>query len=88
MAIFAVISDQPNPAINDKIIASYAENDRYKLNDNVWLIVADKLAETIGQELGIAGGASGWVVVFGISPAYFGWHNKNLWEWLSLKTAK
>ena len=86
MAIYIVLSESNNPGLGKQIAELYPDDRSFKLNEQQWLIVDDKLANTISQDLNLAeGGAGGRTVIFRIASGGVGWHRKSLWEWLALK---
>ena len=87
MAIFAIIADGANAALDVKVESLFQPADRYRVSSNVWVVSAQKIAQVIADELGVSGGGLGRVVVFGVS-SHFGWHDKALWEWMALKGSK
>ncbi|HEY3813856.1 MAG TPA: hypothetical protein VGL66_11575 [Caulobacteraceae bacterium] len=88
MAIFVVLAKEPSPQLGAKIAQLYPGDNHYKINDDQWLVSADKLASTISTDLEFPGGKAGVSgVVFPISGKGWGWHNTTLWEWLTLKGA-
>ena len=85
MSIFAVIVDQPSPALDAKIKAKFDEPRRYKLNDRTWMVVSDQLSNPLADELEIRTGNYGRAVVIRVSNSTSGWQQKSFWEWMSAK---
>ena len=85
MAVFVVISTLPNPTLKAKIQEAYP-NDHYVLNDRTWLVSGDYISSQVSNNLRISDGDMGQSAVFTID-GYYGWHEKQMWEWLSLKEA-
>ena len=90
MAVFVVLSDEPNKQLYDKIKEVYP-NDHFALSDRSWLVSADAISRVVSGSLGITTeddtvpqGAMGMAVVFTIN-GYYGFHNQDTWEWISLK---
>jgi len=86
MAIYVILSQEPNPTIEDRIKNLFPE-DYYLLSDRQWLVSSNKIAKSISDEIGISNGEHGNVVVFWIT-GYFGWWTRTVWEWMRLKEAK
>lgn len=84
MRMFAVILNEANPEIAERIAESYPTH--YRFSDTVFLVSDDALAETVSVNVGIKGDdrvdeARG--VVFRLNGAYAGYTKRALWEWLS-----
>ena len=82
--IFAVVLDEPQPKIEERIEKNYARPHRY--TDTFYLLAVDQHVSTddAAIKLGIKGtnrDATG--VVFKLNAAYSGFTHKDLWEWLS-----
>lgn len=86
MALFAVLADKPNPALEAKITALYPA-DYYKLTDSQWLVSADIIPQTLGEQLGVRTGTHGRVIVLGLTGSSSGWHSGTVWEWITQKAA-
>lgn len=85
MAVFVVISDEPNPELAVKVAEVFPEN-FLNLGNGHLLIKADMTSQEVCQQLGIVkGGPFRSTIVFGIS-GYFGLHSTNTWEWLKTKS--
>ena len=83
-SIFAVILTQENEEITKKIEKAYPTS--RQLNDFVYLVEGDCLAEDVAIASGIKGDsqvkdASG--IVFKLNGAYSGFAPRTIWEWLS-----
>ena len=82
--IFAVVLDEPQPKVKERLEKSYARP--YSYTDTFYLIAVDQHVSTddAANRLGIKGtnrDATG--VVFKLNAAYAGFTSKDLWEWLS-----
>lgn len=93
MATFAVIVDNPNEKLNARIRHVFAGDDCFKVNDRMWFVYSAAatpkdvfLQLAMNPETGQFDESS----VFGrvlitASNAYWGYHNTELWPWLSVK---
>jgi hypothetical protein len=84
MTVFLVLSDGPNPALEQKILETYPDA-HFQLSDRQWAVAADKKTSAeVRDELGMRDGSLGRAVVFRTAGAS-GWFKKSLWEWLAVK---
>ncbi|EPG4957863.1 hypothetical protein VC623_02765 [Citrobacter amalonaticus] len=93
MATFAVIVDNPNENLNTRVLRLFGGDDCFKVNDRMWFV--NSVAATpkdvflqlaVNPDTGQIDEAN----VFGrvlitASNAYWGYHNTELWPWLSAK---
>jgi hypothetical protein len=86
MAIFVVVSQNQNQKLSEAITQAYPDN-FFTLAPDQWIISTDALTKEVADKLNITGGDQGRVAVFKIET-YYGWHDKNVWEWLELKNKK
>jgi hypothetical protein len=86
MAIFAVLTDKPCPALGEKIAELYPR-DFYKLSDAQWLLRADIIARSLAEQLDIRSGKYGRAIVIRTTGSASGWHSKTVWEWLTQKAS-
>ena len=82
-SIFVLLSEKPNPQLGLQVLSVFT-GDHYPINDTQWLISGNMLSKDVLEKLGASKGEYGLVAVFKVEN-YFGWHNKNMWEWLALK---
>ena len=87
MAIFVALASQPNATLGQKVATAFP-GEHYAVNDQQWLIWADKPVVEVGADLDVSTGNQGHVAIFRIASPYWGWHDKALWEWISLKETK
>ncbi|HEY5107431.1 MAG TPA: hypothetical protein VII73_11780 [Caulobacteraceae bacterium] len=88
MAVFVVITDVPNEDLDQAIAQIYPRGaTSYRANDRTWFLSADKIISVVSSELGLTNGGRGMAAVFRVTLPGAGWHQKSLWEWLSLKEA-
>lgn len=86
MAIFAVLTDKPNPELGKKIEALYPR-DFYKITDSQWLISADSIPRSLAGQLDLRTGSFGRALVIGVTGTASGWHSKTVWEWIAQKVS-
>lgn len=87
MAVFAVLASSSSSALDDAILKLIASQDHYRVDDHTWFVNAPQQIVTpkeLSDFLGISGGAAGRVLVLHIT-AYYGYHAKEAWDWLSVK---
>jgi hypothetical protein len=88
MAIFAVLSEEPNAKLEARLDKMFEGDLKLKISDSQWLVVADKLAGTLADEIGIKKGEYGRVIVLRASSSGSGWHRKSIWDWLNLQAER
>jgi len=89
MAVFAIISLKPEPALMAALETQYPGK-YYRWSDRFAAISTNDAPRTIAQKLGVKRRADDGTVVDGIgdvvitklSPSYYGWGDKGFWDWL------
>lgn len=84
MSVFAVVLNTPNPEVAKLIEDEYP--DCYKVNETLFLVQSDFVADTVANSVGIKGdgrieNARG--VIFRLNHSYAGYSARSLWDWLS-----
>lgn len=84
MADFAVLGTAENELLRGAIERHFRDA-HFHIAEHQW-VVADTgaTAERVAEKIG-ADGRSGEFVVFSVA-GYFGYHRKDLWEWLTLNS--
>jgi hypothetical protein len=87
MAIFMIAVQETTPAPGfSKAIEQNFPNNYLRIGPGQFLIKADGLTtQAVSEKLG-DNGENGKFAVFGVS-SYWGYHDKNTWEWLAVKAA-
>lgn len=88
MAVFSIITPQPNPVLTQRIAMLYPNHTM--VSDRSWLISVDGSAAAIAKSLGVterneAGvGTSefGHLLVIQVTSNYWGYGSATQWEWL------
>lgn len=89
MAVFAIISKAPEPELSNALEDQYPGK-FYRWSDRFAALSTPDEPKAIAQKLGVRRRADDGAVVPGIkgvvitklAPAYYGWSEKNFWEWL------
>jgi hypothetical protein len=86
MAVFAVISVNPNPALGANVNSVFP-NESFSLGPAIWFVSANDVTPAqICERLGIKpGGITDAIVIR--NQGYFGVATNALWQWLQLKGA-
>jgi hypothetical protein len=86
MTIFLLCAPADRPDLESAITQAFQATDVYKLAAGQWLIANNELTtQGIVEKIGAQQGALGNVAAFAIAN-YWGYHGKNLWEWLRIKS--
>lgn len=83
MNLHLVLSENANEVVDAAIKGSFADQS-YKIAPNQWVVAADMTDKALLEKLGASEGQQGRIMVATFST-YYGWHDKNLWSWLSIK---
>jgi hypothetical protein len=83
MAAFAIMAPPDNLILPGIIANKFPKH--YILAPGQWVIAETGVtAQQVAEKIGITGEA-GKFVVFSVA-GQFGWHNKDLWEWLTINS--
>jgi hypothetical protein len=83
MAAFAVLGPPDNQLLKGAIERNFPR--RFFIAPGQWVVAETGLtAQQVSERIGLNGSA-GKFVVFS-SAGHFGYHDKNLWEWLTLNS--
>ena len=83
MTTFAIIAPAENPDLKTAVEENFPGN-FFEFSPGQFVVVAsDVTSQQVAEKLG-AKGEVGRLVVF-TSAGQFGWHRKDLWEWLAVK---
>lgn len=90
MPVFVVHLSGDSEETSERLAEHYPKPGHYEIADDLFLVRANAIAETVAQEIGIKGdkrpdGAGG--VVFKLNDAFAGYESRSLWEWLDLEDA-
>ena len=87
MAVFVVyIQDEERQQIQTRLQERYPEPQHFGLEDNLYLVRSDSIAQSIAEALGIKGeGRDSTGVVFKLNASYAGFADRSIWEWLALE---
>jgi hypothetical protein len=84
MSIFAVIAPEHNPRLAAKIAELFPL--RYQFAPGQYVVSAPgPTAQTVASQIDSTGQLVGKFVVFSVA-GYWGYHDKPLWEWLTLNS--
>lgn len=87
MAVFAIIASNDGPGLGLKIQGTIVPQDCYQIDDNTWLVSAPDnvvTAKELSDFLDISAGSVGQVIIMHVT-SYYGYHRRDIWDWLSLK---
>jgi hypothetical protein len=85
MTVFAIIAASPNvPALERVIAQRFAGGRHYVIAPGQYLVDAPGVtSRQLSESLGIADGSLAQLILVLPVTGYDGWHNRDLWEWLS-----
>jgi hypothetical protein len=85
VTIFAIIAPAPSAALQSAIKRDFP-NKNMEFAPGQFVVSASGLtAHQVSEKLGLDG-AAGQFVVFSVA-SHFGYHRKDLWEWLSVNSS-
>lgn len=83
MAAFAIMAPADNFLVPGIIANKFPKH--YIIGPGQWVVAETGVtAQQVAERIGISG-ASGKFVVFS-TAGFFGYHDKNLWEWLTINS--
>lgn len=91
MSVFAIISRGPEPKLSEALEGQYPGK-FYRWSDQFAAVSTTDEPKTIAHKLGVRRRTDdgtvvrgiGGVVISKLAPAYYGWAEKNFWEWLKV----
>ena len=83
MIVYLVVSEADRPDLGTQIEIQFPLNSR-KVAPAQWLVAANATAQSVAETIGLGGGRYGRCMVVGIN-GYYGWHEKDIWDWIALK---
>lgn len=86
MIVYVVLPDNARPDLDQRIRQAFA-NDARQVTPTLWLVAANLTAQGVTERLGAEQGAFGRVIVASID-GYFGWHSKDIWDWIALQRGR
>lgn len=88
MATFLITTKKPDPRVAAALESKFAGN-YMPYADNVWLLTANGTAQAISAEMGVKARVEGErydgvsdIVVFKLTPTYWGFNSTDVWDWL------
>lgn len=87
MAVFAVIASSNPEQMSALIAEKIPPQDYHQIDDKSWFVSSPEGVVTpkeLSDFLGISKGDAGRVIILHVS-SYYGFHNRNTWDWLSVK---
>ena len=88
MAVYAVISESPNPALRAAMEKLYGAS-LFHWSDRVSFVTAPGPAQSVSESLGVRTRLPdgtitegiGDTIVIQVAPSYWGWTNAGFWAW-------
>ena len=84
MPMFAVVLNEPNDAVAERIRAAWPEPEHIAVGETVYLVAGDMPIDTVLEKAGLIGaspveGATGFALQ--MSGTYGGRAHKTIWDW-------
>jgi anion-transporting ArsA/GET3 family ATPase len=86
MNLHLVVTTDAKPELGSRIKTLFGDDGR-EIASNQWVVAADMTDQALSQKLGASEGQFGRIMVATFTT-YYGWHDKDLWGWLSLKESR
>jgi hypothetical protein len=90
VSIFQILAEAPPNNFGEKISTKFPDN-AYEVSNGAngtWFVYAPgKTSKDVLEELEASKGAAGKIIITSIN-SFFGWHNRDLWEWLAARNAR
>ena len=84
MALYAIIAPQGRPELTAAVTTIFGAN-CYEFSPGQFMVKStDLTAQGITQAIGAGNGELGYIAVFSVAN-YWGYHNRELWEWLTIE---
>ena len=83
MQAYFIATDTDRQDLAAAIATRFGENSR-KVAPGQWLVSANLTPKELSDALDASNGKFGKFIVVLIA-SYFGWHDKDMWDWLALK---
>ena len=84
MAVFLVLSDTDRADLDASISAKFPDDQSLKVASGQWLVAGSYTPKGLSDYLELTDGKYGSVMLC-LVTSYFGWHSKNIWDWIALK---
>lgn len=87
MSIFAVLSKNENPILEQRIEAEFPDN-YYKFSSSQWFVSFDGTSKDVSDKLGVTSKEDPISAVIVDIASYWGRSSLDLWDWLKQKWEK
>lgn len=85
MGTFAVLlheEQEESAAVRERLENVFAESDRYKFSDHVYLVIGPPLADDVMEQLEIPQNEGSFAAILSLNGSFAGRSWSKLWEWL------
>lgn len=83
MSVFFVATTEEGTGIDREIEKQFPDDFR-KITNTQWLVSDQATTKEVCDKIGASSGEFGQIIVLRVD-AYYGWHNRDLWDWLAIK---
>ncbi|MBI1418780.1 MAG: hypothetical protein GC146_16310 [Limimaricola sp.] len=87
MQIYFLASETDRPDLGVAIAVKFGERNCRTVAPGQWLVAADVTPKELSDRLNASDGNFGKLIIL-LVTSYFGWHDKDMWDWLSLKKSE
>lgn len=84
MSVFFIAASKDDQNLANAI-ARLFPNDYFQISLCQWVVAANTTSQAVGEMLRLNDGEFGRVLIVPLTN-YWGWHDKQLWEWIGLKS--
>lgn len=86
MNLHVVLAQNAHSDLDERVKSAFGD-DAKQIAPNQWVVAADMTDQGISDKLQVSEGQLGRIMVATMTT-YYGWHERDLWGWLSIKEGK
>ncbi|WP_064712089.1 hypothetical protein [Rhizobium bangladeshense] len=85
MQVYLIVSQSPQQELGAAIARTYP-NEYRQLAPDQWLVATRSTPQEVGEALSTHNARYGKVII-ALVTQYWGWHEKETWNWIAMKAA-
>ncbi len=89
MSVFLVLTSDDGEHLTDIITSKISEVDRFNVDEKTWLVSSPDNVVTpkeLSDYFDLSDGKVGTVLIT-LVTSYYGYHSRQMWDWLNVKRA-